>query len=180
MARGQAGQADKQLGLSRGAAAISGTNAGNIYSSLEPQLESMATNPQGYSSGDLAAMNTASQQSLGGSTAGITGQGMLTAARTRNSAGIPEALDQAARTAGETQSQNALGIQENNANLKQKQQESALSALGGLYGENLGNQTSLLGQGAGDLQGRAAGGGWAQGFSSVLGALTGGHGFSNK
>lgn len=162
MAKGQAGKADKQLALTNNQAATAGGTASNIYSGLEPQLSAEATNPQGYSPTDLNAMTTASQQAMGGSTAGITGQGNLQVARTRNSGGYGNELDQAARSAQQTQSQNDLGIQQANANLKQQQQQSGLSALQGLYGTNVGQQTSLLGLGPGTLGARAAGGSWAQ------------------
>jgi hypothetical protein len=120
------------------------------------------TNPTGFAPADLAAMNTASQQSLGGATAGVTGQGALQGARTRNTAGITEALDSAARGAQETGSQNALGIQGANAMLKEQQKQEGAAGEAGLFGQDLGQQTSLLGQQAGNLGGRAAGGSWMQ------------------
>jgi hypothetical protein len=101
---------------------------------LTPQLENEANNPQGYTPQQLAYMNTASQQSLGGSTAGITGEANLTAARTRNSGGFQGAVGTAARAAGRQLSQNALGIQQKQADLQQQQRQQALSALQSLYG----------------------------------------------
>lgn len=142
-------------------------NANQIYGGLEPQLMSMATNPQGFGPQTVASMNTASRQALGGSTAGITGQGMLTAERTGNTAGVTGALDQAARTAGQTQSENALGIQNQNAMLKQQQQQAALQGLGSLYGANLGAQAPLINAETN------AGPGWAQTLTGFLGGLGG-------
>ena len=167
MARGQAQAADSQRNLTNTTGQGLGANASNIYSSLEPQLQAEATNPQGYSSGDMNAMRTGSAQALGGVTAGLTGQGMLTAARTNNSAGLTSALDQAGRQAGQQQSQNELGIEKSNADLKQKQQQAGLSALGDLNATELGNQTALLGQGVGALNARAAG---QSELSSLIGA----------
>lgn len=157
MARGQAQAANKQLNLSNTTAANAGATAGNIYSGLAPQLSAEATNPQGYSPSDINAMQTASAQALGGATSGITGQANLQAARTRNSGGYATALDQAGQQAMQTQSQNDLGIQQANANLKNTQQQAALGALQGLYGTNVQQQTSLLGLGPGTLNARAAG-----------------------
>ena len=142
-------------------------NAGNLYAGLEPQLESEATNPQGFGATNLANMNTASRQALGGSTAGITGQGELTAERTGNSAGVTGALDQAARTADQTQSENALNVQDQNAMLEQQQQQSALGALQGLYGTNVGSEAPLINAET------AAGPGWEQTLFGNQGLLPG-------
>lgn len=109
-------------------------NSKSIYGFLDPTLQAQATNPQGYSPTDLTAMNTASQQSLGGSTAGVTGQANLEAARTRNAGGFQGAIGSGSRGAAKQLSQNALGIQEQNANLKQAQQQQALSSIQQLYG----------------------------------------------
>jgi len=162
VAKGQKQKADQQLALTNQQASNAGSTASGIYSGLYPQLSAEATNPQGYSPADMNAMTTASQQALGGATAGITGQANLEAARTHNSGSYGSVLDRAAQTAGQTQSQNDLGIQQANANLKQQQQQAGLSALQGLYGTNMGQQTSLLGLGPGTLGARAAGGSWAQ------------------
>jgi hypothetical protein len=91
----------------------------SIYGTLDPALTAEATNPTGYAPNDLAAMNTASQQSLGGSTAGITGQANLEAARTRNAGGFQGAIGSGSRSNAKQLSQNALGIQEQNAQLKE-------------------------------------------------------------
>lgn len=172
MAKGQKEAADKQLQTTNAAAAGAGKNAGDIFSSLNPFFQQEMTNPQGYSPQDLNAMRTGSSQALGGSTAGITGQGNLTAARTRNSAGITSALDSAARGAQQQGSQNELAIEGANANLKQQQQQAGAAGEAGLFGENLGAQSSLYGLGPGTLQGRAAGGSWAQNtFQPVVSSL---------
>jgi len=150
------GPAKKQLGITNTAAAGAGANAGNIYSSLEPQYQQEATNPTGYTPAQLSAMTTASNQGIGGATAGITGQGNLQAARTRNNAGISGALDQAAQTAQQTQSQNDLGIQQANANLMQQQQQAGLAGLSSLFGTETGSQNQLYGMGPSTLSAEAA------------------------
>lgn len=108
--------------------------ASGISSKLVPQLESQASNPQGYTPQQLAYMNTASQQSLGGSTAGVTGQANLEAARTRNAGGMQGAVGSGSRTAEKQLSQNAVGIQSQQANEQQQQRQQAQQALQQLYG----------------------------------------------
>ena len=130
--------ANKQL-LSNSGVAQSNSNAlqgaaTGINNYLTPQLENEANNPQGYTPQQLAYMNTASQQSLGGSTAGITGQANLAAARTRNAGGFQGAIGSGSRTAQKQLSQNALGIQTQQAQLQQQQRQQALQALQSLYG----------------------------------------------
>jgi hypothetical protein len=110
------------------------TSANDISSYLTPQLESEASNPQGYTPAQLAYMNTASQQSLGGGAAASTGQAGLTAARTRNAGGFQGAVGTADRAAQKQLSQNALGIQTQQAQLQQAQRQQALQSLQSLYG----------------------------------------------
>lgn len=116
----------------------------DIYGQIDPLLMQEATNPQGYAPGDLAAMNTASQQSLGGSVGGITGQANLQAARTRNAGGYQGAIGSGSRSAQRQLSQNALGIQQQNANLKEAQKQQALSSLQQLYGVDTGAALNYL------------------------------------
>jgi len=113
--------------------ALSG-QANQIYGTLSPQLIQDATNPQGYTKQQLAYMNTASQQSLGGSTGATTGQANLQAARTRNAGGYQGAIASASRANARQLSQNAVGIQGMQANLQQEQRAQALKALQSLYG----------------------------------------------
>lgn len=134
--------AKNQLNTTNKAAAGAGANASDIYGSLEPTYAAMATNPTAspiYNS-DM----TAARQSLGGATSGITGQGALTAARTRNSASIPAALDQGARQSMQDESQIA-------ASLPGDIQKQGLSGLGGLEGQQIGQEDSLYGLGPATL-----------------------------
>lgn len=121
------------------------TNANALYGALAPELESEAAHPAGYAPSDLAAMNTAAQQSAGGSQAGAVGQGSLLASRTRNAGTADAAIAQSARTAGENLSKAALGTQLKNADLKQHQQQAGLSGLEGLNAEELGEGVQSLG-----------------------------------
>lgn len=103
---------------------------------LFPQLESEAISPQGYTPQQLAYINTANQQSLGGGAAATTGQANLEAARTRNAGGFQSGIGEANRSARRQLSQNALGVQEKQANLQQAQRQTALQQLMQLYGMN--------------------------------------------
>lgn len=137
-----------QLGNSGTANNLSNTltaNAGNIYGGLEPTLQAEAAHPQGYTPTQKAVMNTAAQQSAGGSQAGTVGQGGLYAARTRNAGGAQSAIGAGTRSAGANLSKAAVGTETNNANLQQKQQQEGISALGGLYGTELSGGEGALG-----------------------------------
>jgi hypothetical protein len=171
MARGATNQANKTFGEAQ-SAFNTGTNRANaLYGQLMPILQGEATNPQGYSPKDLGAMNTASQQSVGGSTAGAVGEGNLAAARTRNAGAFAPALDEAAREGGRTLSQNALEIQGKNADLKQKQQQAGISGLGSLYGQNSDELLKALGLGN-EATNTAINSGKSGWFQNMLGLIT--------
>lgn len=116
----------------------------SIGGPLTQQLQSEASNPQGYTPQQLAYMNTASQQSLGGGAAATTGQANLEAARTRNAGGFQGAVGTSNRNAQKQESQNALGIQTEQANLQQAQRQQALQSLQSLYGTNVGASNNYL------------------------------------
>jgi hypothetical protein len=130
--------ANKQLLNNSGAGQYGNTTlsakGAGISDFATPILESDVTNPKGYTPQQMAYMNTASQQSLGGSTAGITGQANLTAARTRNAGGFQGAVGSGSRAAQRQLSQNALGIEKSQADLQQQQREQAIQSLMKLYG----------------------------------------------
>lgn len=111
---------------------------------LTPKLESDVTNPEGFTPQQLAYMNTASQQSLGGAVAGVTGQANLEAARTRNAGGFQGAIGSGSRAAMRQNSQNSVNIQAKQAELQQQQREQALKALEGLYGVDLSGAINYL------------------------------------
>ena len=147
------------------------------YGFLDPTLIAEAKNPQGYTPQQLAYMNTASQQSLGGSVGGVTGQANLQSARTRNAGAFQGAISSAARGAQRQLSQNALGIQENQAKLQLAERQQALASLQNLYGTEMGGGLNYLNASTGALEGEnrshpiqsAIGTG-----AGVLGALSGG------
>jgi hypothetical protein len=123
---------------------LSGQATG-ISSTLVPELQSEAADPQGYTPQQQAYLNTASQQSLGGSVGGATGQANLQAARTRNAGGYQGAIGSDARGAAKQLSTNALGIQKSQADLQQQQRQQALSSLQSLYGVDESTAAGYLG-----------------------------------
>lgn len=135
----------------------SNTNANNVYSTLAPTLTHEATNPSGFSPTDLNAMHTAATDSLGGSTAGITGQANLQAARTRNAGAFQPALSEAGRDASRKDAEAAVNIQAQNAQQKEKNRQAGITGLQSLYGNldkstldalGIGNQALGVGNGA--------------------------------
>lgn len=119
-------------------------NSQGDYNFLDPTLKKQATDPQGYTPQQLAYMNTASQQSLGGGTAATTGEANLAAARTRNAGGFQGAVGTANRATQRQASENALDIQAKQANLQQAQKQQALQSLQQLYGTNLAGSGEYL------------------------------------
>jgi hypothetical protein len=149
-----------------------GANATNIGSSLVPFEKKQLTNPTGMNPTDINNTLVAGEQGAGGANAGITGQANLEAARTHNTGALSGVLDQASRNKTQQLSQNALGVQNENAKVKLGQQDEAAKNLGGLYGTDVNaqlkaeglvpadigawtqaNQTSGLQQGLGDAEG---------------------------
>lgn len=172
MPRGPAAAAKNQLKTSNAIGAGYNANAGALYGSLEPQLQSWAKNPPGLAPADLAAERMDAAQSLGGSTGGITGEGALRAARTRNAAGFGAAENRAARTSGEELSQANEDIAAENARLKNEQQRFALSSLGNLYGTNVGAGESYYGMAPSEINAWTnASPGWVQSFGDIMRSL---------
>ena len=121
------------------------SNAANVYGSLEPTLQAEAAHPQGFTPQAKSAMNTAAQQSAGGSTAGAIGQGRLYAARTKNAGGAKSAIGAGVRGAGQNLSNAAVGTEVANANLQNRQQQAGLSGLSGLNSAELQGGLNALG-----------------------------------
>lgn len=129
--------------------------AGNLYGSLAPTLQTEAAHPAGYSPTQIASMNTAAQQSAGGSNAGAAGQGALLASRTKNAGTADAAIGQSTRQSGQNLSKAAVDTQLDNANLQQKQQQQGISGEEGLYGTDLGASQTALGLSNSALTGAA-------------------------
>ncbi|HEY2496568.1 MAG TPA: hypothetical protein VGK24_05825 [Candidatus Angelobacter sp.] len=185
MARGAQDQASKNfdnsqtvLNQGKGVASTAGENAGHLYSTLVPQLEQEASNPTGYG-GDEPAINTAAQQSTGGALAAVKGEAGLSALRTGNAGAGANALEESARDAMRTNSENALNVTKDNADLKQKQQQAGIAGLGTLYGENsndelaaLGQENNAIGQGSNavNAETNAGNSGWFQNLTGFMNA----------
>ena len=175
---GQRGN-DQANAAATSASNISSTAAGNagaLYSTLAPSLESTMANPQGFNPVDMAKMDTATMQTAGGTQAAAQGEGALRAARTGNAGGSDAAIAKAARTGGEIASEGALSTQIKNAVLKQQQRQEATSGLEGLYGANTGASVNALGQVASnvnaDTNAENASWDWTKGMDSITKALT--------
>lgn len=147
MSRGANKQATQLFNQSQGVANTAQQNGQQLYSQLFPTLSAEATDPKGYAPEDLAAINTATQQSVGGSTAGAVGQGDLVAARTRNSGGFQPSIDEALRTGGRDLSQKALTVQGANADLKEKQRQEGISGLEDLHSQQANELLGSMGIG---------------------------------
>ena len=89
-------------------------------------------------------MLTASAQSLGGGVSAATGQAGLMAARTGNAGGFSAALDDAAGQAGIQQSANALGVQNQSAQIARQNQDIGLQGLSNEYNTGTGASISAL------------------------------------
>src|SRR5271170_5236977 len=127
-------------------------NGANIYGGLEPQLAAEAAHPSGLTPMQKASQNTAAQQSAGGGTAGAIGAGRLYAARTRNAGGAKAAIGQATQGAGKNLSTAALGTEQQDAALQQKNRQAGITGL-----EGLNAQQTSAGEGALGLSDQALG-----------------------
>jgi len=121
-------------------------NAGALFSTLAPELESEIANPTGIAPADLAKITTANMQGAGGTQAGAVGQGALMAARTRNAGAPMAAIAKSARSAGKQLSEADLQAQLENTQMKGANQRSATAGLEGLYGEDMGTSVNALGE----------------------------------
>ena len=177
-AQAQAGQAEKTAGST---AAGYGSSATAIGTPLTAQLQREAANPIGFTPTETNNMVVAGEQGAGGATSGIAGQAGLQALRTRNSGALSGVLDQAARTKQQTNSENALNVQNESARLGQQKQQTALSGLQGLYGTDVGAQLKAMGIQDSDINSEIAAGqsGWLQnveGVGNMLGNMAKGAG----
>ncbi len=132
-------------GTANGLASSYNSAAADTSSVLSPTLQQMVTNPTGYSPTEVADMNTAAMQSYGGSQAGTVGQANLQAARTNNAGAYQAGLDDSARSNAAGLANAALGVQNQNSNVKLAQQQEGLNGLEGMYGTQVGAGENALG-----------------------------------
>jgi hypothetical protein len=158
-----------------GTAAGAGEQASQIGSTLIPGLEREANNPEGYTPEQMNNQLVAGEEGAGGATAGITGQANLQVARTRNSAGYSNALDEAARDKTRTLSENALNVENKSANLGEEKQMTAQKELGSLYGTNVNENLEAQGLATKDIGEEVEAGksGWFQNMTNLISTLSG-------
>lgn len=145
MARGDTtAQAGETQGLAQ--SGTLGSQFGQVYGQLAPQLESTAANPQGYNPSDLATMRTQAEEGAGGSNAGTAGQLGLAAARTNNIGALGSAISESGRRAGRQLGSEQQGIDTGNAKLKANEQSQALGELGSLYSTGVSGSNNALGE----------------------------------
>ena len=137
-------QAASQAGLAN-SNTLFGQGQG-LYRTLAPQLAQEATNPQGFGPEERARMTTANEQTAGGTNAGITGEAGLIEGRTRNAGGTGMALSRAARETGKNLQNATLGINSEDAQLREQQRQEALRGEQGLYGTDVGAANAGLGE----------------------------------
>jgi hypothetical protein len=149
-----------------------GTTAGQIGSSIIPGLESEAKNPTGFTPEQKNNMLTAGAEAIGGVNSGLKGAAALDTARTRNAGGLAPALDEAARIKSRQLGTNALGVENENANLEQSKQKFAQQQLGGLYQGLNSDQLKAMGLSDEDINTmiKAGQSGWQQNAMGWIGA----------
>lgn len=139
MGRGATQNAETNVGIGRNNSNTLMGEGQGIMNTIAPQLTQQAA--EGFDPATKAALDTASQQSLGGANASAAGQGALSEARTRNAGAANPAIEESARNAMRQGSANSLNIEGQNWNQKQ----AALNALQQLYGTNTQAANTALG-----------------------------------
>lgn len=185
--RGQKQAADSQISKTAGNADQFLSNATSELGPLSEQASSLMSNGglnlsqiKGF---DPATANAVSSSTMGPAAAAFGGAEhaiQRNAAITGNNASTPGALTDLALKKGSVMGDlgNKVAMENTdfklqNADYQAKQRQSGIDLLSGLYGTNIGAGVGLRGQVPGLLGGRAAGGGWSQGFSDVLKGLQG-------
>jgi hypothetical protein len=137
--------AKSAAGIAMGTAQDYGSQASDIGSMLVPELTKEALHPTGFNPADLNAMLVAGEQGAGGANAGIAGEAGLRAARSRNTGSLSAILDEASRGKTRQLSENALGVQSENAREKERQRQAGLTGLEGVRGGDIHAQLQAQG-----------------------------------
>jgi hypothetical protein len=132
-----------------------GAGAAGVNSTLLPFLTQELNNPQGFTQQQQGSMLGAAEGGAGGSTAGLTTEANLADARNRNSGGFSGALDDAARQKDKALAGTSEGIAGQNAELQQKQQQSAATGLSDIQGMDQNSQLKAMGLEAPDINAQA-------------------------
>ena len=145
MSKGSATAAQNQVGVNNAYASSFNKSGIQDRSQLFPFLQSEITNPQGFGQDTVNQMLTQGGQAVSGATGAANEDASLLASRTGNTASLPGVIDANSRNAMKQQSGNALDVNLANAKLKQQQQQTGVSQLGQLYGEDTGDVLKSLG-----------------------------------
>lgn len=137
--------AQRNAGVAGDTAAGFGSTAAGINANLLPFLTRELNNPTGYTQQQTGAQLNAAEAGAGGSTAGLTTEANLAAARNRNSGGFSGALDEAAREKAKALSGISSGIAAKSADLAQQKQQQAANGLSNMYGTDTNAQLKAMG-----------------------------------
>lgn len=118
--------------------------AAGALNTINPIYSQMATGTDGLTQQQMGNALTASSQSAGGGMASAVGQGGLLAARTGNAGGAAAAVDDAARTAGVTNSKNALDVQNESDAIARANQSQGLAGMNSIYNDANGQADASL------------------------------------
>lgn len=153
-----------------------GKTASGLSGFLTPMLESWAGgNAPGYGDAGVSAMKNAAQSTAGAAANAGNEQGLLTAMRTNNAAGVGAEEVANAANAGQTQTNAVQNILSQNAQLKAQEQTGAMNMLGSMYGTDVGAQLTSQGQVPGAINAgvNAGNSGWFQNTLNGLNTLGG-------
>jgi len=120
-------------------------NAGKERASLMPSLKAEINNPTGYTANTEHNILAANEAGAGGATSGLVGQVGLQANRTRNAGGTSNLLDTLARGKQMAAAKGSEGIAAESAKLGEQKKQSALGAMGNLYGTDTSAQLKAMG-----------------------------------
>lgn len=167
------GNADSLFDTSKGITSTASNRSDTTFNSLFPQYSKDVTNPTGFGAGDLSAINTAGQESTAGGVAAAEGKAKLGAARTRNLGASQGVTDDAARTAIQQNSKNAVDTMVKNAQLKQQQRSQGLAGLSNLNSTSVDEllKSMNIGNEAIGNEIKAAKPTFMQNFTGLLGSL---------
>jgi hypothetical protein len=173
--RAAQGNAKKAISNENNTSTNYGTQSQNITAPLVSQLQKQAANPTGFNPTDINNMLVAGEQGAGGANSGITGEANLAAARTRNAGGFSGALDEAARVKNRQLSENALNVQNMNANQKLANQRYAQGELGNIAGMDTRAQLEAMGMVPSTINSEVNAGnsGWLQNTLNTINTLSG-------
>lgn len=147
-----------------------GASAQQIGSTLIPGLKNDYTNPPGYSPADLATMKQGSLEAAGGTAGALTGALANRSMRMRNPAGLSANTAAVAEGASRGAGSATQDILTQNAQLKERQKQSAQSGLEGLYGTDTSGMLHAMGLVPQDVEAgaKADSVGWLQNLTGIL------------